>query len=90
MDLDGVKHLTRNKTALSLRERELSSLLRAMDSKRREYSAASDATLRTEVYWRMLCEQSDTQADDRKQTFMSCGFLSRVQRLQIFVKKTYL
>ena len=76
LDLDGVKHPTRNKTDLSLRERELSFLLRAMDSKRREYSVASDVTLQTEVYRRMLCEQSDIQADDRKQTFMSYGLLS--------------
>ena len=86
LDLDGVKHPTRNKTDLSLRERELSFLLRAMDSKRREYSVASDVSLQTEVYRRMLCEQSDTQADDRKEAFMSCGLLSRVQRLQIFTK----
>ena len=86
LDLDGVKHHTRNKADLSLRERELAFLLRAMDSKRREYSVASDLSLQTEVYRRMLCEQSDTQAEDMKHTFMSCGLLSRVQRLQIFGK----
>lgn len=41
LDLDGVKHHTRNKTDLSLRERELAFLLRAMDSKRMEYSVAA-------------------------------------------------
>ena len=65
LDLDGVKHHTRNKADLSLRERELAFLLRAMDSRRREYSVASDVSLQTEVYRRMLCEQSDTQAQGR-------------------------
>jgi hypothetical protein len=86
MDLDGVKHPTRNKTVLFVNEKELAFLWRAMDSSKREYGVSSDLTLQTEVYRRMLCEQSDTQAEDRKKTFISCGLLSRVQRLQIFTK----
>jgi hypothetical protein len=86
MDLDGVRHVTRNKTDISLRERELAFILRAMDSRKREYSVGSDATLQTETYRRMLCEQAMTQAEDRKHIFISCGLLTRVQRLQIFFK----
>jgi hypothetical protein len=86
MDLDGVKHPTRNKTDLFVREKELAFLWRAMDSSKREYGVSSDLTMQTEVYRRMLCEQSDTQAEDRKKTFISCGLLSRVQSLQIFTK----
>ena len=34
----------------------------------------------------MLCEQGDTQAEDRHEAFISCGLISRVQRLQVFSK----
>jgi hypothetical protein len=86
IDLDGVRHVTRNKADVSLRERELAFVWRAMDPKKREYGVTTDVTLQTEVYRRMLCEQADTQPEDRKPTFMSCGLISRVQRLQFFFK----
>lgn len=42
--------------------------------------------LQTEVYRCMLCEQGDMQVDDRHIAFMSCGLISRVQRLSVFSK----
>ena len=35
----------------------------------------------------MLCEQGDTQAEDRHEAFITCGLISRVQRLQVFFEK---
>lgn len=84
LDLDGAKHFTRNKSEIAVREKELYFLFRAMDSEKQEYCIASDVTLQTEVYRRMLCEQGDTQSEDRTQTFLSCGLMSRIQKLRIF------
>jgi hypothetical protein len=86
LDLDCVRHPTRNKSEIAQRERELHFLFRAMDSGKKEYCVAADVTLQTEVYRRLLCEQGDTQAEDRTQPFLSCGLISRVQRLHIFSK----
>ena len=46
----------------------------------------TDVALQTEVYQRLLCEQGDTQAKDRISSFLSCGLISRVQRVQVFLK----
>ena len=46
----------------------------------------TDVALQTEVYQRLLCEQGDTQAEDRISSFLSCGLISRVQRVQVFLK----
>jgi hypothetical protein len=62
-------------------------MMRAMEKERREYGITSDLALQAEVYRRMKCEQGDTQAEDRIPTFMSCGLMSRIHRLQL-CKKT--
>ena len=86
LDLDGVQYPTRNKSDIAVQEKELSFLLRAMDLERREYAVTTDMALQTEVYRRLLCEQGDTQAEDRICSFLSCGLISRVQRVQVFLK----
>ena len=87
LDLDGVKHLTRNKTEISHREKELYFLFRAMDSRKWGYSTSTDLVLQTEQYRSMICEQGDTQSGERHLAFESCGLISRVQRLRIFHDK---
>lgn len=86
LDLNGVKRYTRNKKDIGLREEELHFVMRAMDEARREYGVTSDLVLQAEVYRRMICEQGDTQAEDRISTFMSCGLISRVHRILVFQK----
>lgn len=86
LDLNGQKHYTRNKSDIAVREKELNFIMRAMDLDRREYAITSDLVLQTEVYRRMLCEQSDTQAEDRIMSFMSCGLINRVYRILVFQK----
>ena len=86
LDLDGIQYPTRNKTDIAIREKELSFLLRAMDLERREYSVTTDMALQTDVYRRLICEQGDTQAEDRISAFLSCGLINRVQRIQVFQK----
>ena len=86
LDLNGNKLFTRNKSDIPQREKDLSFLLRAMDKSKMDYSTTTDLVLQTEVYRCMLCEQGDTQADDRHNAFMSCGLISRVQRLLVFSK----
>jgi hypothetical protein len=85
IDLDGGKHPTRTKVDL-VRECELHFMLRAMEKDRREYSITLDMSLQAEVYRSMLCEQRDTLAENRTSAFISCGLISRVQRLQISLK----
>ena len=79
LDLDGVKHPTRNKTDIAQRERDLYFVFRAMDPEKLEYSISTDLVLQPELYRSMVCEQGDTQSDDRHSAFMSCGLISRVQ-----------
>jgi hypothetical protein len=86
LDLNGVRHPTRNKSDIAVREKELHFMMRAMEKERREYGITSDLALQAEVYRRMICEQGDTQAEDRIPTFMSCGLISRIHRLQFFQK----
>jgi hypothetical protein len=86
LDLDGIRHPTRSKVDLAVREKELHFTLRAMDKDRREYSITLDMSLQTEVYWSMLCDQWDTLAEDRIPAFLSCGLINRVHQLQVFTK----
>ena len=87
LDLDGVKHMTRNKTEIPQRERDLYFLFRAMDNRRWDYSISTDLVLQTELYRSMVCEQGDTQSEDRHMAFESCGLISRVQKLRLFQEK---
>ena len=87
LDLDGVKHFTRNKTDISQRERDLHFIFRAMDTRKWDYCVSTDFVLQTELYRSMVCEQSDTQPEDRHIAFQSCGIMSRVQKLHLFQKK---
>jgi hypothetical protein len=86
LDLNGKRMFTRNKTDIAQREEELSFIFRAMDRSKMDYSVTTDLVLQVEVYRSMLCEQGDTRADDRHSAFISCGLISRVQRLQFFSK----
>ena len=86
LDLNGNKLYTRNKSDIPQREKDLSFIFRAMDKSKMDYSTTTDFVLQTEVYRCMLCEQGDTQAEDRHEAFISCGLISRVQRLQVFSK----
>jgi hypothetical protein len=83
LDLNGAKHYTRNKGDLAQREKEFYFLMQAMDLDRREYGITYDLVLQAEINRRMLC---DMQAEDRLETFMSCGLISRVHRISVFSK----
>ena len=84
LDLDGVKHTTRNKTDIPQRERDLNFVFRAMDIDKQEYSITTDLILQPDEYRRMIFEQGDTHSDERNVAFISCGLISRVQNLPIF------
>jgi hypothetical protein len=87
LDLDGVKHFSRNKTDLALRERELHFVFRAMDTRRRDFATSTDYILQTEAYRSMITPQTgDTPTGDRHEAFESCGILGRVPLL-IFQNK---
>ena len=73
LNLDELKHFTRNKTDLALREKELNFIFRAMETQRRDFATGTDFILKTEVYRSMLNEQGDTQTGDRHKAFESCG-----------------
>ena len=86
LDLNGVKHLTRNKSDIAQREKDLHMVFRAMDAEKMDYSITADFVLQPEVYRAMLCEQGDSQADNRHLAFISCGLINRIHRLQVFRK----
>ena len=87
IDLENVRHATRTKADIPLRERELNFLYRAMDPEKQEFSITNDCSIQPEAYRSMLCEQGDTQGDERHKAFTACGLISRVQRLQLFLSK---
>ena len=52
-----------------------------MDAEKMDYSITTDFSLQPEVYRAMLCEQRDSQADNKHLAFFSCGLISRIHRL---------
>lgn len=87
LDLDGVKHSTRNKTVNPQRERDLYLVFRTMDREKWEYAVSTDLILQPENYRSMICEQRDTQSGERHSAFISCSLISRIQRLRFFYIK---
>jgi hypothetical protein len=87
-DLDEVTYLTRNKTDLVQRERELYLILRMMDMAKREYVMTTDMVIQPEIYRSTLCEMSDSQPEDVHVAFTACSLISRMQGLAIFRDKT--
>jgi hypothetical protein len=65
LDLDGVKHFTRNKADLALIEREHHFSFGAMDTRRRDFATSTDYIIQTETYRSMINEQGDTPTGDK-------------------------
>jgi hypothetical protein len=84
MDLENVRRYTRTKKDLALREKELNFCYRAMDVEKQEFGITSDCTIQLEPYRSMLCEQGDTQTEERHKAIAACGLISRVHRLPLF------
>ena len=83
LDLDGVKHYTRNKTDLHQREKDLYFTFRAMDADKWDYSISPDWVLQVVEYQRMLLEQAENRSGNRHESFTSCGLMSRVIKLDL-------
>ncbi len=83
LDLDGVRHITRNKTDLHQREKDLYFTFRAMDIEKWDYSISSDVVLQPKEYLSMLSEQGDTRTGNRHAAFTACGLISMVFKLEI-------
>jgi hypothetical protein len=59
-----------------------------MDVEKHEFGITSNCTIRPEAYRSMLCEQGDTQTEERHKAFAACGLIdSRVHRLPLFQSK---
>ena len=86
-DLEGVVRLTRNKTDLHSREKDLRFGFRAVDNQRWVHLMGGDWTLQPIEYTRMVTEQSQTRSGNRDPAFLSCGLLARVEELE-FIKNT--
>ena len=87
LDLDGRKYPTRNKSDLTQREKDLGFIFRSLDEKRWEFAMSTDYLLQPEEYRSMIIDQGKTRADHRHKAFESCGFLDKIQSLDI-VQKT--
>jgi hypothetical protein len=72
---------------LVLAEKELRFCYGAMEVDRQEFAISGDCTIQPEAYRSMLCEQGDTQAEERHKAFTACGLISRVHRLPLFRSK---
>jgi hypothetical protein len=81
LDLDGVRHGTRNKADLAVREKDLGLFSRALDPERWEFAMGVDFLLQSEEYRCMLLEQGPTRSDLRHPALTFCGLLDRVQNL---------
>ena len=83
LDLDGMRHPTRNKTDLATREKDLGLCFRSMDPDRWEFAMGADCLLQPEDYRCMVLEQGRTRSDLRHPAFTSCGLLDRIQCLTV-------
>jgi hypothetical protein len=83
-DLEGGQYITRNKTDLEGRERDLNFLSRALDKDKREYVMGVNYLLQTEKYRILIVEEAMTRTELRKHTFASCGLYDRVFTLRLF------
>ena len=83
LDLDNVRHVTRNKTDIHQREKDLYFTFRAMDIEKWDYSISSDVVLQPKEYLSMLSEQGDTRSGNRHLAFTACGLISMVFKLEI-------
>ena len=81
-DLEGVVRLTRNKTDLHSREKDLRFGFRAVDSLRWVHLMGGDWCLQPVEYARMIIEQSQTRSSNRDPAFSSCGLLARIEELE--------
>ena len=81
VDLDGVKHPTRSKKEISVREMELAFGFRVVAAARWTHLMGADLLLQPEKYYRMISEQSKTRASSREAAFESCGLADRIRNL---------
>ena len=83
VDSDGGQHPTRNKTNLHQWERDLWCTYRNTNAGKHNYSISSEVTLQPDNYLGMPFEQGDRQAVDRHSAFISCGLMSRIEKLLV-------
>lgn len=81
LDLDGHKHMTRNKSDIMQREKDLGFIFRAVDEERWEHIMGSDFLLQVDYYKNTITLQSRLRANRRHESFISCGYLDRIQDL---------
>ena len=81
LDLDGVKHTTRNKSDISQREKDLGFIFRMADKERWEYIMGTDFTLQVGIY-KWVFQQARLRDNKRHDSFISCGHLDRIQDLE--------
>jgi hypothetical protein len=81
LDLDGVKHSTRNNSDIAQREKDLGFVFRMADQDRHEHIMGTDFTLQVETYKSTVFQQARLRDNKRHISFISCGHLDRVQDL---------
>ena len=86
LDLDGCQHLTRNKTDIAQRERDLWFVFRTVGKERWEFVMGSDFTLQTVEYRSTVVQQARLRPDHRHKAFTSCGYFDRIQDLEFAQK----
>ena len=82
LDLDGCKHTTRNKSDIALREKDLGFIFRVVDEGRWTHIMGNDYLLQVEYYKITVMEQARLRVNRRDESFISCGYLDRIQDLQ--------
>lgn len=81
LDLDGNKHITRNKSDIMQREKDLGFVFRTVDEERWEHVMGSDFLLQVDYYKTTITQQARLRANRRHEAFISCGFIDRIQDL---------
>lgn len=87
IDLEGVRHPTRNKTDVAQREKDLAFAFRAMDSVKWPFFMTSDCTVQVEEYLSVLLEQGKTREIYRNPAFHTCSLLDRIGDVSILKDK---
>ena len=81
LDLDGVRHTTRNKSDIAQREKDLGFVFRMVEKERWEHVMGTDFTLQVGIYKSTIFQQARIRVNKRHESFASCGYLDRIQDL---------
>jgi hypothetical protein len=81
--LDGGRHVTRSKSELSIREKDMHLGFRVVDPERWPHLMGGDWVLQPAEYARTITEQVRRRPQHRDMAFQTCGLLVRIEKMDL-------